>query len=73
MKNLDEKKFMKHFASKLLKYMELAQINQTELARLTDLPKGTICRYLNCLRSPDAYHVHIIAKALCISSELLID
>lgn len=59
------------FAAALNYRMELAGLNQLELADITGIPKDQISRYCNAKSFPRSAYQEILAKALkCTRSEL---
>jgi len=48
------------------------RIKQAKLARMTDIPRNSICRYLSGAQQPSAARIKLIADALGVGIESLI-
>lgn len=60
------------FSRRLERLMKFKQINQEELAELTGLTRASINNYLKCKRTPSAYVIMLISRALnCSPTELV--
>lgn len=53
--------------------LEMRGMTQKELANKTRLTEVTISRYINNQRVPKATHIVTICKALCVSTDWLLD
>lgn len=64
---------MKIFAERLKEVMEEHHISQSDLARMTGIGRSRICQYLSGKFEPKISSLKIIADALDVPSDYLID
>ena len=67
-----ERRWMKLFGARLAAAMKNRGISQAELAKVSCLSQGTICKYLAGELSPKAYHVKNLANCFGVCVEDLL-
>ena len=73
MKHLSEQEWTLEFKYRLRDRMEYLEINQTELSKRSGVSAQLIGRYLTGKNNPSAYHVTLLAKALIMPVDKLIN